>query len=74
MSPLSQGRELKYGGEQRLLRRPGSPLSQGRELKYASPSYRTVKRVSPLSQGRELKFYENEASEVAESVAPLAGA
>ena len=35
LSPLAQGRELKYGlaGEERLARE--SPLAQGRELKSA---------------------------------------
>ena len=55
LSPLPQGRELKYvllGVEQHSCM---SPLPQGRELKYTRLFYHRSGCTSPLPQGRELK-------------------
>ena len=74
MSPLAEGRELKWqdtiGGS---IGRP-SPLAEGRELKYFTTSYYRRVLLSPLAEGRELKFYGMTATDPGKDVAPRGGA
>ena len=57
VSPLTQGRELKYDGCAKALPPESSPLTQGRELKLVALLVHTVIQQSPLTQGRELKLH-----------------
>ena len=74
MSPLTQGRELKYG--RGASRKPPavSPLTQGRELKLKAKYPPAVVPASPLTRGRELKYIQAAVSAVEKTVAPHAGA
>ena len=54
LSPLAEGRELKYPRRQPQANRHVSPLAEGRELKYFR-HWKPVLRTSPLAEGRELK-------------------
>ena len=74
LSPLAQGRELKYDLLEQLQPRLASPLAQGRELKYI-PVRRYVQLPrSPLAQGRELKYLRGNNLVCQALVAPRAGA
>ena len=73
MSPLAEGRELKYGSRKAIKKPDASPLAEGRELKFMETLENHIGIGSPLAEGRELKF-ENEKGTVQRAVAPRGGA
>ena len=56
LSPLAEGRELKFAGPHRYNFKVRSPLAEGRELKCLAAGVGADFRRSPLAEGRELKF------------------
>ena len=54
MSPLAEGRELKFR-HRAVHAVNGSPLAEGRELKYTALRRCRSATPSPLAEGRELK-------------------
>ena len=75
MSPLAEGRELKYKWEEQERPTQGeSPLAEGRELKYEPAAATRGGTPSPLAEGRELKFRISGGRAQSESVAPRGGA
>ena len=55
MSPLAEGRELKFALAGDGVGREGSPLAEGRELKLDVVDGFVNRVGSPLAEGRELK-------------------
>ena len=74
MSPLTQGRELKYKNRGKLCVYRWSPLTQGRELKYFADCPHGFPNGSPLTQGRELKSEMAAMQTLDNLVAPHTGA
>ena len=75
MSPLTQGRGLKYPLDNFFPLLYQSPLTQGRGLKSNIVAHWIEPlSVSPLTQGRGLKFIAKQFVICFQSVAPHAGA
>ena len=55
MSPLAEGRELKYFYSHYKTDLIPSPLAEGRELKFILVDEVVERFPSPLAEGRELK-------------------
>ena len=56
MSPLAEGRELKWLLPVPMSMYIASPLAEGRELKWNVARLGGQTNLSPLAEGRELKF------------------
>ena len=74
MSPLAEGRELKYESDANNIVAIMSPLAEGRELKFHFNEPIPPLRASPLAEGRELKYGCHTVVDRALQVAPRGGA
>ena len=74
MSPLAEGRELKYLDFDAECLRLQSPLAEGRELKWRRQRQKEQRQKSPLAEGRELKFLAVQRTACPVLVAPRGGA
>ena len=74
LSPLAEGRELKYAQLYHLHLCSWSPLAEGRELKCSIAGTDGVYDMSPLAEGRELKSLKRYILISAKDVAPRGGA
>ena len=74
MSPLAEGRELKWKPCPAIARTFPSPLAEGRELKLGVVLHMRDLLESPLAEGRELKSVQRRDADPHGIVAPRGGA